>query len=521
MRRKTGNKIKYDSGFSTLEMLIAMTVLIMVLSAVIFVSFGNQSLSIDNETNAEALNKAQELLEEEQALSRKDFKLVNPIGAQTDGIYQKTISVSNLDFFTKKVTSSITWLVDHNRPQHIDLTTLVTNFQNSVGGETCYSVLSGDWTDPEIESTINFSSISPTGTYTLADLDAYKEKLYVTANKTTNITDPTLFIFDINNPNNPTLIGEVDNAPNVILGLNAISVAEDTTAKKTYAYAASNTASNYSTCNPIDPLTFVPDPACGQLNIFDATNLTPVKTANVKIASSPAVTGQNTGVSMFYENGYLFLGLSANTGGPEFHIVDVHDPSSINSGPYTPLGSLEIGHDVNSINVKGKYAYIASPNANELQITDISNVMSPNIVGGFDIPGGGNGKSLYKVGDRLYFGNTVPSSGNDLHVLDDVNPSSTLPEIAGINLSSSLNEILVRSNLAFLLSNNDLKIFDIGDPKSVAPFSIGAPLATLNLPSFSTSPIPEPSMDCEGNRIYIASNDSLGQGSVYIIKPGP
>src|SRR3990167_5975208 len=91
-RRESG------AGFSSIEILIATTVLVVVLSAVVLVSFGSQSLLIDSETSSEALTKAQELIEQEQALARKDFKLVNPVSL-SDGIYQKKIDITMPDFF--------------------------------------------------------------------------------------------------------------------------------------------------------------------------------------------------------------------------------------------------------------------------------------------------------------------------------------------------------------------------------------------------------------------------------------
>lgn len=74
---------KYQSGFLTLEMLMAMFILILALTAVISVSFGSQSMIVDSRINAEALNIAQSLLKKAQADSRKDFNLVNPINATT------------------------------------------------------------------------------------------------------------------------------------------------------------------------------------------------------------------------------------------------------------------------------------------------------------------------------------------------------------------------------------------------------------------------------------------------------
>ncbi len=75
---------KHDqSGFSTLEILLAMFIFIMAITAVIGVSFGNQSMIIDGQANTEAINIAQGLMEKAQADARKDFNLVNPVSAAT------------------------------------------------------------------------------------------------------------------------------------------------------------------------------------------------------------------------------------------------------------------------------------------------------------------------------------------------------------------------------------------------------------------------------------------------------
>ena len=64
---------KYVNGFATLEILIAFAVLILSISAVILLAFGNQSIIVDSRTNSEALYKAQKMLEEARAASRQDF----------------------------------------------------------------------------------------------------------------------------------------------------------------------------------------------------------------------------------------------------------------------------------------------------------------------------------------------------------------------------------------------------------------------------------------------------------------
>ena len=172
-----------ESGFVTLELMIALAYIISVLSAVIMVTFGNQILILDSQTNNEAMNYTQELLERTEALSRKDFNLVNPIASSTEDIYEKSVSVTlQPDFRTKSVTSAVSWKNARLGTSTVSLTTLVTNFDAAFGGNTCSSVLSDDWHMPVIQNTVtNFATLvgDPLGTYTLSDVDAYDEKLEV------------------------------------------------------------------------------------------------------------------------------------------------------------------------------------------------------------------------------------------------------------------------------------------------------------------------------------------------------
>src|SRR3989344_2112660 len=132
-------------GFSTIELMIAMAIMVLVLTAVILVSFGNQSFLIGSQTNAEAMKIAQRLLEQEQALARKDFNLVNSIPQATEDIYKKEVFVKLLpDFLTKEVKALITWKDERQLDKTLELTTLIANFETPVGGNTCDSTLSGD-----------------------------------------------------------------------------------------------------------------------------------------------------------------------------------------------------------------------------------------------------------------------------------------------------------------------------------------------------------------------------------------
>src|ERR1051326_2061073 len=93
-----------QTGFSTLEVLLAFAVVIICVSAVIALIFGSQVAAVDSQTNSEAAQKAQEMLENARATAKQNFSLVVPIPAVTDGIYQKTLDVQSVDAYTKKAT---------------------------------------------------------------------------------------------------------------------------------------------------------------------------------------------------------------------------------------------------------------------------------------------------------------------------------------------------------------------------------------------------------------------------------
>jgi len=73
-----GKKYNNIKGGSTLEILIAFLIISLSIGAVTMLSFSNQSVAVDSETNNEALYKAQQMLEKARSDSRFDFALVNP-----------------------------------------------------------------------------------------------------------------------------------------------------------------------------------------------------------------------------------------------------------------------------------------------------------------------------------------------------------------------------------------------------------------------------------------------------------
>ena len=507
---------KNSGGFATLEILIAFVVLILSISAVILLAFGNQSVAIDSETNTEALYKAEQMLEDARAISRDDFNSVNPLPIPPltfiqDNIYKKTLQVIPIpgDPFTKQVTSNISWKVAGGRNQTISLSTLLTDPNNLESGNTCNSVLSGNWANPQLTSYEFGKDLlvpsDPSSGFSIGDIDVKDKKLYVVVNNSNGNNTLTFFKFDISNPNiPPQFLASFDNNTGVGAGLNSVHVSGN------YAYVASANGSNFGTC--------VQSLSCSQLQVIDLNTM--VVVGKLKIPGVTGNGGQSVGTSIFYKDGIVYLGLAKTASGPEFNIIDVGG-GGMGGSPTDPvyLRGFSIGNGINTIYVKDKYAYIASPNNEELKILDISTPINPiNQVGQFDAPAGdgnfGNGKSLYIVGSTLYLGRTL-LSGNEFYILNKTDSETRLPilgwrdvkDLSGNN--TSINGILIRDYLAFLLTNKDFQILKID--KTTNPYTITQHATALSTPGGSGT-----IMDCEENYIYFTSLPSSGKG--YIVK---
>lgn len=516
---------KTEAGFSTLEILIAMTILILTLTSVTITAFGGQSVIVDSRINVEALNKAQELLEEAQLLARKDYQLINPTSTDESvgGItYHKSLGVTVAsDHATKEVTATISWAGEHGRMQHTLLTTLVTNFSHAIGGNTCDSVLSGDWQHPVIGNSIqDFRSLIGTTTdpavftSVITSVDAHKGRLYVTLGDTTYKTDPSLYVFDIANLKttpSTALLGKIDTATTTKTGLYAVHIAEGTTTGSMYAYVANKNPANWSTCT-------AGVPNCAQLQIIDvssSTNLSLVPIVNLKV-SGVNVSSGGVGDSIFYKDGFVYLGLTKATGvSPEFNIIDVHDPLH---PMLVPGGQYNIEASVNAIVVSGNYAYLAtSDGARELVVLDISNPTSPVLSSVFNASGGGGsvglGQSLYKVGDDVYLGRTNVGGSPEFYMLDA--STSVILSRGSFEDGSAINGLLVRNNLAFFTdeNTNGFHVLNIDNPVSPVDWAAPIPLPNNSLGS---------AIDCEGNDIFVSSRDaSSNNGYLSAITASP
>src|SRR3989338_8832276 len=126
---------KFNQGMSTLEILIAFAVVILCVSAVIMVVFGNQSVAVDLVTNNEAIFKGQALLEKARADSREDFTSIedcdDDISTPTpacsgipDSFYNRTLTIdpASVTQCGEDVKSTTSWTLN-DRSLSVDFVT--------------------------------------------------------------------------------------------------------------------------------------------------------------------------------------------------------------------------------------------------------------------------------------------------------------------------------------------------------------------------------------------------------------
>jgi LVIVD repeat len=452
-----------QEGFLTLEIVLSLALASVFIFGICALDFSNQNMAEDGQNSASALQLANGGME--QALAAGfDF---TPPPDQVSGSFTLHLQTDWLSDYAKKITSSVSF-VSSGRPLKTEINSLVADWQNSLGRDTCALKFSGNWKNPVLRSAIS------TGTNNLAtDVDAQNGKVYVSTNGS-SASMPDFFVIDATDPDRPFVVKSINTGP----GLNALHIAGS------YAFAANSSIN-------------------GQLQIIkisDPNN--PTVMLNVKFAD--AATG-GVGSSIFYSNGKVYVGTPKNDG-PEFYVYNVQNPLA----PYF-LGEFEVGSGVNKIYVYGNYAYVATGDVNRLRILDISNPGSIKEVGDFSDVGGTaqSGESIAMLGGQAVFGRAGGLPGAhipELYLLDVNNPA-VIKNLNSADVNMSINDIFLRGGLAFMATN-----------KSDGEFQVYN-YSNNQLSVFSSAVLPATAvaLDCDGENFYVALS---GDPGLQIISSG-
>ena len=169
------------------------------------------------------------------------------------------------------------------------------------------------------------------------------------------------------------------------------------------------------------------------------------------------------------------------------------------SNPVSPVivGSVAISASY-SVYVQGHYAYVAGYGSGTLQIVDVSNPASPVIVG--SVATGSNPRGVYVQGRYAY---VINRGSGTLQIVDVSNPAAPV-NVGSVATGVFPLSIYVQGRYAYVANytSNTLQIFDVSNP--AAPVSVGS------IPTGSGSN----SVYVQGRYAYVANR---GSGTLQIV----
>jgi prepilin-type N-terminal cleavage/methylation domain-containing protein len=410
-------------GFSTIELLIALALLSVIMTATVGAIASSQYWFITSKVSAEAMTLSKKVIDDTQQKSRQHFHSVLSIApallfglsssSDTECLagglcYFVQTEVVDVSSCAKEVSSSVLWQLGKRYATSSILQTLYLSNPSEIiaqYGDCQVVALPGDWfgSSPVTGSVTSLPAQGNTG------IDVLGKYLYVTS-----VTSPYLRIFEIDasGVSAPVLVGSTTGAG---LRLNDIDVIRDFKTGRLFAYVTKHSTTS-------------------QLAVFDVTD-----EQNPQLLIELSLFGVASGGS--FPQGWrvvaygeqLFV-VSRETTGPELHIFSITNPEL---PVEITTSALNLNRTVNDMTVrdeivagvKRRFLYLAaSSDLKELGVYDVTN--SPPVeVAAINLAGSADAISIYLNGGVVYLGRRSNTSSelyavssqklivNDLEVL--------------------------------------------------------------------------------------------------------
>ncbi|MEK7548913.1 MAG: hypothetical protein AAB496_00245 [Patescibacteria group bacterium] len=445
-----------EKGQSILEVLIALGVLAMSLSAAIYLFFSGQSMLIDSRLNQKALYLARQNMEEARLGAISNFNSLQSSSSMENG-FLKELIVEQTAGDTKKIISRVSWNPTPLRNSKKELVTYLTNWRSvssgaggAAGGGG--SPPTGDWANPR---TLTSVDIGPGNEGT--DIEVKSSYAYLTS-EASDVNKPDLFIFNVSDPSSPILTSQTNFG---IKGLNSLNISGN------YLYAVSNDDSQ-------------------EFLIIDISNpALPTKISSVNLS------GSSNGITVFYKNNFAYVG-RASGAAQEFVIIDVFNRSS----PQYYSGLSGVGGEINDIFVFNNRAYLGTEDDNNgLTIVNVGDPANPSKIGSLNV-----GEHVY--GAYLTAESSAFVGGKTKFYITDASNPASVNVIGSIATGGKVNDVVTAGTLAFLATGNSTKEFQV---INFATSSNPILNSSFNFPQQATG------VDYLNNLIYMSvrSNDAL------------
>ena len=182
-----------------------------------------------------------------------------------------------------------------------------------------------------------------------------------------------------------------------------------------------------------------------------------------RLIGSADIGPGNAGTDVAVALPYVFVsGIASSAAKPDIFVFDAGNPASPRL-----IDSLNIGSGgINKLFLKDNYLYAVSPNnAKEFIVFDVSNPADISEIAFLNLGGDEDALTIAGFGNAVYVGRKE-TSGFELTIIDVSVPAN--PVIAAnLEIGDDVNDLFATSQRLYLASeesNNDLLIYDIGNP---------------------------------------------------------
>ncbi len=477
------NKQKFQIGFSTLEILIAFTVIIVSISASVVLVFSSQSFLGDSEFAISGVFLGQDVIADQTVTAKEHFGLLGESSSTPLEKYSEhtTLDMSLVTQCQRVLQSTVSWEREYNRSDHIALDSVFQDYTTArrLGGNCDVSPPLGNWQQP-----VRFAGESLVAAKANA-LDVYDKIVYVAGTST-----PYLFIADtshaVSGQTGGLFVhftnGFFDDAP-----LNDIVIARLSDGRL-YALLARDTKTE-------------------QFEIVDVSDMfNPVSVAKKTLLGVSSSGSYPQGFRLSYFDNKVYI-TTRFTAGPELHIFDVSHPASpVEVGSGTKITRTVEDLVVTRQDVAGAFhtiVFMASDkNTAPLSIYDVTNpthvtelVSAEPIFSHYQ-----DGQSVFIVGNSLYFGRSSDPSGPDLFMYDTSNPLSGAPLLllGKQDIGTGVLGVASSGNYSFLITAKAHSEFQVWGLGLVAGNKI-------NTTPFEVSGVVPQGIKYEDNRVYVIS----------------
>lgn len=373
--------ISNNGGFSIVEVVCALALGTMALAAAASASFGAQALLTRSVMYTQTLLDTRHSLNMLHA-SSSYFYTITSFVASTSHNTTHTVSVTDITPCIKHAHVFSHWFFP--KPEGFISSDTFISYPHYAEQtqESCISMEQdpGVWSRHSIETIDTFFPHS-------SDIDVLDEFIVVSYNATSS-DEIDIRIFQKEYP--MRLISEYDSGAGIV----AIDATQDTIFAVTHSTSTQLVVIDIS--HPENPY------------ISDTSSLVDVD----PFGSFPQ------GRSIFFFDDVVYVG-TRETAGPEFHMFDVSNTSSV-----VEIASYELTHNIHDITVRDAIVYLAtSADAQELIILDVSDVSNVHEISflnlGTQVQNDRDATTLYLIGNALYIGRKRGLSGNpELYAVD-------------------------------------------------------------------------------------------------------